>query len=138
MTRRTIEVEISLDTSEFDRNFARLSEGPDGFTYAKFSTLSAEQWSISKAAIHIETGSLYSSAKNPIDTSEHEWRGEVRYGGGGVPDNAFPGPARDPGKYAAIEYNRGGDHDWIEASGLREIEPEYLEAILDWLRKRPS
>ncbi len=136
MTRRSIEVEISLDTSEFDRKMAHLVDGPDRFTHLKFAATNLTQFTMSQAAVHVQTGSLLASGTVDPRTSEGQWSGEIIYGRGGVPKGAEPGPARNPGKYAIFEFERGGNHNWIKASGLRSREHQYLDAILEWLRTR--
>ena len=136
MTRRSIEVEISLDTSQFDRKMRHLADGPDGFTNLKFAATIFKQFTMAQSRIHVETGSLLASGRVDPDSREGQWRGEIVHGRGGVPTGADPGPARDPGKYAIFEYNRGGNHDWIASSGMRSREHEYLDTILEWLRTR--
>ncbi len=134
-------IEIEVDTSEVDRDLSRIALGPNATAHIRFAQALTGQWLMAKAAVHIETGSLFASLhmSTPVSFHNGDWSAEIVAGAGGVPDYAFPGPPRDPGKYAIFEFERGGDHDWIRSSydggdSVKDREGEYSRIITDWMR----
>lgn len=98
------------DTNCADLELRRLQDGFTGYDHLNFTRVMLMAYSRTIQDVHIDTGSLLSSGRvNALDTSGDRWSGEISYGGTSAGIN-------NPVKYAAQEYFRGGQHDYLRST----------------------
>ena len=118
-------ISISVDTSQVDKELHRLLVAPDMKTVVAFNGLFAEVAAEVDALIHIETGSLKSTARWDSPTYPGGWQGALHVGG------AAPGEINDPAYYGVFELARGGSHFFF-GPAYADIPPKMIEIIKDF------
>lgn len=79
--------------------------------------------------VHVITGSLKASGRKEItQTEQGVFQVEIVYGG------PAPGYPNDPVDYAAFEWGRGGEHDFLTPA-IVSTEEEYPKAMRDAVRE---
>ncbi len=143
-----IEIRVTVDDSEAQRELSRIARGPDRATRFKFVGRLDQAFLLSQEAIHKITGSL--AATGTTDQASRAggaWVGQIKYGGAGGPRRpVVPGPwraKRPPSFYAYYEWRRGPaqeddfqstSHDWGDDShGLKQVFDNILDDIADWM-----
>lgn len=116
-------VSISVDTSQVTKELHRLLGAPDMKTVLAFNSLFAEVAAEVDAIIHVETGSLKSTARWDSPTVPLGWQGALHVGG------AAPGAVNDPAYYGVYELARGGTHFFF-APAYADIPPKMIDIIL--------
>lgn len=101
-------VEISVDTSQVDKSLDRLLTRFAPELFLKWEARLARAFLECEAKIHVETGSLKSTARPESEGDGFQWHGQVKVGG------AAPGQIRDPAYYGVYELARGGRHFFLE------------------------
>lgn len=119
------DVKISVDTSQVDKELRRLMEAPDMKTVMAFNGLFAEVAAEVDALIHIETGSLKSTARWDSPSFPTGWQGALHAGG------AAPGEIRDPAYYGVYELARGATHFFF-APAYADIPPKMIDIMLNF------
>lgn len=118
-------IHISVDTRQVDKELDRLMKAPGMKTEVAFNALFAEVTAEVMAIIHVETGSLKSTAHWDTDPFPTGWQGTVKVGG------AAPGAINDPAYYGVYELARGGSHFFF-APAYADIPSKMIEIILEF------
>lgn len=118
-------VHIEVDTRQVDKELNRLSDAPGMKTLIAFNALFAEITAEVMALIHVETGSLKTTARWDTDPFPTGWQGTVHVGG------AAPGEINDPAYYGVFELARGGSHFFF-APAYAQIPSKMVDIILDF------
>jgi hypothetical protein len=118
-------IHVTVDTSQVDKELRRLQEAPDMKTVVAFNALFAEVTAEVMAIIHVETGSLKTTARWEVDPFPTGWQGTVHVGG------AAPGEINDPAYYGVFELARGGSHFFF-APAYAEIPSKMTDIIMDF------
>lgn len=120
-------VVILSDWSDVEKELDRLSVMPSPKATALLSSVLAHGFALTQAAVHVQTGSLKSSAKMNEDISyqDSKWEGSVRYGGPSMGIN-------NPVDYAIYEQRRGGPHDFMDP--MKATHPLFVSAMEAVLR----
>jgi hypothetical protein len=118
-------IHISIDARQVDSELSRLIKAPDMKTEVAFNALFAEVTAEVMALIHIETGSLKSTAHWDVNAVPTGWQGTVHVGG------AAPGAINDPAYYGVYELARGGSHFFF-APAYADIPSKMVGIILDF------
>lgn len=126
-------IHLSSDYSALDRELDRVEKMPDAKTKKLLGAVLEHGYTMTQAAVHVETGSLKSSGKKTANSSkiDHKWEGEIEYGGPSAGVN-------NPVDYAIYEKARGaggaggpsdmkGDHDFFATLPL--LHPEWTAAM---------
>jgi hypothetical protein len=131
-----IDIRITCDTDEVDRDLNRIVRGPGRAAHLRFDQILSQQFGKTQLAVHVITGSLkLSGSQESRGRREGGWRGEIVYGGDFSPPSSLqPGPPRNPGLYAGYEFDRGATHNWQRAARLVDDEGDYAKAVTDWMR----
>lgn len=121
-------VEIKVDVSEPMRDIDRLLTRFPAELFLKWEGRLARAFLECDARIHVETGSLKSTARPESEGDAVNWHGQVHVGG------AAPGQIRDPAYYGVFELARGGSHFFLEPAydimGPRNI----IQDVIDGFR----
>lgn len=118
-------IHVTVDTSQVDKELNRLIQAPDMKTTVAFNALFAEVTAEVMAIIHVETGSLKTTARWEVDPFPTGWQGTVHVGG------AAPGEVNDPAYYGVYELARGGSHFFFSPA-YSEIPTKMVDIILDF------
>jgi hypothetical protein len=118
-------IHVTVDTSQVDKELNRLIQAPDMKTTVAFNALFAEVTAEVMAIIHVETGSLKTTARWDVDPFPTGWQGTVHVGG------AAPGEINDPAYYGVYELARGGSHFFF-APAYAEIPSKMIDIIMDF------
>jgi len=102
--RNTLRIELHLD--DFYDALDVLS-GPGPETVAALDASLDAAYAESQVRVHIITGSLKRSGRTDTSTDDDSWEGSLTYGG------PSPGSVNDPVRYAELERQRGGTHDYL-------------------------
>jgi hypothetical protein len=118
-------IHVTVDTSQVDKELNRLIQAPDMKTTVAFNSLFAEITAEVMAIIHVETGSLKTTARWEVDPFPTGWQGTVHVGG------AAPGEINDPAYYGVFELARGGSHFFF-APAYAEVPSKMTDIIMDF------
>lgn len=118
-----MEFKITMDAHEATDELGRLERAPDLKTIVAFNEIFASITAEVMALIHIETGSLKTTAKWDSPTYPTGWSGEIRVGG------AAPGQVRNPAYYGVYELARGGSHFFF-APAYASVPNKMMEAMI--------
>jgi hypothetical protein len=118
-------IHVTVDTSQVDKELNRLIQAPDMKTTVAFNSVFAEITAEVMAIIHVETGSLKTTARWEVDPFPTGWQGTVHVGG------AAPGEINDPAYYGVFELARGGSHFFF-APAYAEIPTKMIDVIMDF------
>lgn len=118
-------IHVTVDTSQVDKELSRLIQAPDMKTTVAFNALFAEVTAEVMAIIHVETGSLKTTARWDVDPFPTGWQGTVHVGG------AAPGQINDPAYYGVFELARGGSHFFF-APAYAEVPSKMVDIIMDF------
>jgi len=119
-------IKIISDYSEIEAELDRLEVQPSSKVIALLESVLSTGFAATLAAVHVDTGSLKSSAKrdSTVDFSRNRWEGTIRFGGPSAGVN-------NPVDYAIYEKARDGAHDFM--SPLPALDPMYVASIKEGL-----
>lgn len=120
------QIRIDVDMHEVTDELDRLLRGPGIETFLAYSAAFAEAYAEVVSIMHVETGSLKSTAKFDSPAYPEGWQGTLRVGG------AAPGMIRDPAYYGVYELARGGTHFFF-APAYDTIPDNMINATLKFL-----
>lgn len=117
---------ITSDYSEVEAELDRCIVQPSPKVIALLEAVLSTGFAATLAAVHIDTGSLKSSAKKESDVSfqTNTWTGTIRFGGPSLGVN-------NPVDYAIYEKARNGTHDFL--APLEVLDPLYVQSIKEGL-----
>lgn len=121
-------VEITIDTRQVDKSLDRLLTRFAPELFLKWEARLARAFLECEAKIHIETGSLKSTARPESEGDDIQWHGQVHVGG------AAPGQLRDPAYYGVYELARGARHFFLEPAYQIMGPNEIVQDIIDGFR----
>lgn len=99
---------IHVDASEVKRELHRLSHVSPAFN--KLDREWTRSFFISQTRVHVLTGRLRASGDKSSVGAGSLWRGEMSYGGNGIPVNS------QGTDYSYFEWRRGAGHDFFRSS----------------------
>jgi hypothetical protein len=122
------------DTSCADVELARLQRGFTGYDNLNFARVLLTAFGRVVKDIHIETGSLLSSATvDPIDTTPQRWSGQISVGGASAGVN-------NPVRYAASEFfgtspRHGGPPSHNFYRNLEHIDDDFAGPVSSFISR---
>lgn len=120
-------VYVEVDTSDVERELARLAAGPSRADRLELYKVLFGQFQLTQLRVHVITESLRRSGHVETTADDHiEWAGEFSYGGQST------GSEFDPVLYAQYEQARDGFHDFMQ--DVYGGSQGYADAILDFYR----
>lgn len=127
-------ISIEVDISDPERELDRLGRDPDFPVLLSFESTLQAQFAVTKAAVHVDTGSLLLSGRADTDYRHGVLEGTISFGGAST-------GVHDPVTYAKEELARGdrpnrhgSSHYFFAAVEDGFGDQEYVNTILEHLK----